>query len=75
MLLLFERRDGDGEMSVDVCPRSLGVLCVEVNVLSVPTRCSSGFGLIGDRPTGGLRGEKGFIKVVNAGESGDNGAS
>jgi hypothetical protein len=48
---------------------------VEVKVLSVPARCSSGLGLTGDRPTGGLRGEKGLMKVVKAGDSGDKGAS
>lgn len=75
-MLLFERREGDGDMSVEVCPRSfVGVLFVEVKVLSVPVRCSSGLGLIGDRPIGGLRGEKGLIKVVKAGDSGDKGAS
>lgn len=51
------------------------MLYVEVNVLSVPTRCSSGLGLIGVRPTGGLREEKGLMKDVKAGDSGDKGAS
>jgi hypothetical protein len=75
-LLLFERREGDGDMSVEVCPRSfVGVLFVEVKVLSVPMRCCSGLGLIEGRPTGGLREEKGLVKVVKAGESGDRGAS